>query len=401
MKGLPLASTLPSLQVTDNTATGRRKQWFAELTRLAEPVLKSLSRGRLRIEMPVETRTDSLADRTPYAHLEAFGRLLTGMAPWLELSVTSGEEAELHRRYQDLSRKCLAMAVDPESPDYMNFDRGSQPLVDTAFLAQALLRARGQLWEALDARTREQLVTALKTSRVIVPYRNNWILFSAMVEAALYRLAGEGDLVRISLALDQVDDWYLGDGVYGDGPEFHWDYYNSFVIQPFLIDILRATSQAFGSRYADRLEKVMAIARRYAEIQERMIAPDGSFPPTGRSLTYRFGAFHLLAQLAFLEELPPALAPAQVREALTAVMERTLGAPGTFDSNGWLRLGLAGHQPSLAESYICTGSLYLCATGFLPLGLPPEARFWSESSQPWTSRKAWSGMDIEADSALK
>jgi hypothetical protein len=35
-------------------------------------------------------------------------------------------------------------------------------------------------------------------------------------------------------------------------------------------------------------------AKRYAAVQERMIGPDGTFPPIGRSLAYRCGAFHLL-----------------------------------------------------------------------------------------------------------
>ena len=32
--------------------------------------------------------------------------------------------------------------------------------------------------------------------------------------------------------------WYIGDGLNGDGPEFHWDYYNSFVIQPMFVEAL-------------------------------------------------------------------------------------------------------------------------------------------------------------------
>jgi hypothetical protein len=33
---------------------------------------------------------------------------------------------------------------------------------------------------------------------------------------------------------------------------------------------------------------------------------------------------------------------AQVRVALTAVITRTIDAPGTFDAKGWLRIGLCG-----------------------------------------------------------
>jgi hypothetical protein len=131
-----------------------------------------------------------------------------------------------------------------------------------------------------------------------------------------------------------------------------------------------------------------------------MIAADGSFPPIGRSLAYRCGAFQLLAQLALQRQLPDDLAPAQVRGALQAVISRTLSAPGTFDAGGWLTIGLCGHQPSVGESYISTGSLYLCATALLPLGLPATDPFWAAPPVDWTQKRAWSGVDISTDKAL-
>ena len=206
--------------------------------------------------------------------------------------------------------------------------------------------------------------------------------------------------MRIDYALREHQQWYLGDGIYGDGPIFHWDYYNSFVIQPMLLDILAALP---GKRtdWDQWAELVRERAQRYAAIQERLIAPDGTFPAIGRSLCYRAGVFQLLAQVALQHALPESLPPAQVRGALTAVIHRTLDAEGTFDANGWLTLGLSGHQPSLAEPYISTGSLYLCTVGFLPLGLPPEDEFWSGAAQPWTAQRVWSGEDLPADHAYE
>ncbi|MNI74749.1 hypothetical protein D3C73_1308530 [compost metagenome] len=131
-----------------------------------------------------------------------------------------------------------------------------------------------------------------------------------------------------------------------------------------------------------------------------MIAPDGTYPFTGRSIVYRFGAFQLLAQAALQHFLEPALAPAQVRCALTAVISRTIEFPGTFDESGWLRPGVYGYQPELAESYINTGSLYLCSTVFLPLGLLPSDPFWSGENRKWTSQRIASGEDVMRDSAL-
>jgi hypothetical protein len=117
-------------------------------------------------------------------------------------------------------------------------------------------------------------------------------------------------------------------------------------------------------------------------------------------MTYRFGAFQTLAQMTLLRELPEHLKPAQVRCALTAVIRRMLAAPGTFDARGWLQIGFCGHQPSLGENYISTGSLYLCTAGLLPLGLPPADEFWSAPATRWTSQKLWSGESLPADHAM-
>lgn len=109
---------------------------------------------------------------------------------------------------------------------------------------------------------------------------------------------------RIERNVRQVLGWYKGDGIYGDGPWFHWDYYNSFVIQPMLLDI-------------------------------------------------------------------------------------------------WLVPGVCGSQPGLAERYVNTGSLYLCTTVFLALGLPETDDFWKGEEEPWTSKKIFGGEYVNADRAIE
>ena len=215
------------------------------------------------------------------------------------------------------------------------------------------------------------LAAGLASSRSITPGFNNWLLFSATVEAALAAMGEPWDAMRIDYAVREHQQWYVGDGVYGDGPQFHLDYYNSFVIQPMLMDVLR-TIGAHAHTWERFVPDVTARAKRYAAIQERLIAPDGSYPG-GR-------AFDRIP----LRSVPVARADgaarahaARARRALTAAIHRTLDAPGTFDSDGWLTVGLCGHQPHLGESYISTGSLYLCSTALLPLGLPASDPFWS------------------------
>ena len=292
----------------------------------------------------------------------------------------------------------LDRATDPQSPDFLNYSHGGQALVDTAFLAQGLLRAPKQLWGRLNEKQRPNVIAALEASRVIKPGENNWLLFSATVEAAVWEFTGNCRHEPIQYAIDRHMEWYKGDGVYGDGQDFHWDYYNSYVIQPMLLDVLsvcQSKRDPLGALYP----KVLARARRYAAIQERLISPEGTFPVLGRSSAYRFGAFQTLSQITLLRELPNGLEPGSVRAGLLAVVRRMIEAPDTFDSDGWLRVGAVGHQPSIRESYISNGSLYLCTEGLVCLGLPPDDLFWSEPGTPWTQRRIWSGVDIKPDHA--
>lgn len=373
-----------------------RIYWVDTLHRVSYPVLFALSERRLKERMPVESKID----RSGCTHLEALGRTLCGLAPWLELPVQDGEEGRLRARTAELARRAIDAGTDPESPDYGNFGADRQTLVDAAFLAHAVVRAPNELWRKLDARVKTNLVRALKETRAVTPGFNNWLLFSAMVELGLLTMGEEPDRLRIDYALRQHEQWYKGDGIYGDGPEFHWDYYNSFVIQPMLVDILQSAAGWYGEAGEQMLERALRRAGRYAAVQEALISPEGTFPAIGRSIAYRCGAFQHLAQMALQKRLPDALTPAQVRCALQAVIRRCLEAPGTFDGDGWLRIGLSGHQPSLGERYISTGSLYLCTTAFLPLGLPADDSFWSDPDTPWSSQKLWSGVDAPADHAL-
>ncbi len=379
-------------------AENDRAYWVRTMSRIAEPVLVNLAAGTLKRNMPVES-LGNIEDRRKYTHLEAIGRLLAGIAPWLEAPLDPGPERDLQQRYADLARRGLRQAADPQSPDFLNYHEGAQPLVDCGFLAQAILRAPGELWKKLDPATRKNLAAALLSSRVITPGQSNWLLFAATVEAALAVMGERFDAMRIDYAVRAHQQWYVGDGLYGDGPRFHWDYYNSFVIQPMLIDVLNAI-EPFSRGWQALVAPTLARARRYAAIQERLISPEGTYPLIGRSIAYRTGAFQLLAQIALLAQLPEPLTPPGVRAALTAVLRRVLEAPGNFDAAGWLTVGVCGHQPHLGENYISTGSLYLCAGVFLPLGLKPSDPFWSLPAEDWTSRKLFQGQDAPADHAI-
>lgn len=375
----------------------QRKYWLKTMLTIADPVLTNLAAGTLRKNMPV-VQYD--ADRSSYAHLEAFGRTMCGLTSWLEATGVSEEEHDLQKKYTALVLKCLEMSCDPSSPDYMNFHDGQQPLVDTAFLAHALIRARNVIVPSLTTDVKRNLIAGLKASRSITPGESNWILFSCMVEAALYLLGTDYDMLRIKYGLRQFMQWYKGDGIYGDGALLQVDYYNSFVIEPMLVDIA-AIFAPIDKEIAELQPLILKRAQRYAQMLERLISPEGTYPIVGRSITYRFGAFHLLSQAALEHFLDKSMDPAQVRCALTAVIKRMLDHTDVFDENGWLRHGVYGYQPGLGENYICTGSLYLCCAVFLPLGLSPQDAFWNNPNCKWTSQRIVSGENFPKDCSIR
>ena len=98
--------------------------------------------------------------------------------------VTTISEEERDRIYfADLARKGIAAAVNPDSPDFMNFSKGSQPLVDAAFLAQAIIRAPKELWQKLDDSTKSKLIDLLKALDRLSPIFA-MASFSGMIESS-------------------------------------------------------------------------------------------------------------------------------------------------------------------------------------------------------------------------
>src|SRR5207244_10328323 len=88
-----------------------RQYWLDVLTRLAHPVLTNLAEGRLRQRMPVEIAPAGNPERRDYTHLEAVGRLLTGIAPWLELGGDASPEGDRKSTRLNSSHQIISYAV--------------------------------------------------------------------------------------------------------------------------------------------------------------------------------------------------------------------------------------------------------------------------------------------------
>jgi GT2 family glycosyltransferase len=386
-------------KVMNNANTSDRTYWTQLAYRTAEPVLLAMSKGELKKNMPIELSPIWNGRSENVAYLEAFGRLIAGIAPWLALSDDDTEEGKQRKYLRELTLKCLANAVDPDNPDYMEWRKETQPLVDAAHLVNGFLRAPDTLWKPLDAVSKQRFVKELKGLRRIKPFHSNWLLFGAMIETFLLAIGEDYDSERIYPALRQIEKWYVGDGWYSDGHKFAFDYYNSFVIHPMYVEILEVLVK-HNKIDAENFDIALQRMRRYATILERLISPEGTFPTFGRSITYRMAVFQPLSLLAWKYGLPQTLEYGQVRSSLTAVMKRLFAFDDIFNSDSFLQLGLAGHQPEIADYYTNTGSLYITSLVFLPLGLSANHPFWTGKAEISTAEKAWSGKTFLKDDAF-
>lgn len=404
MKNIHLSLILLlSLFATSVYANDSRKIWVEEAYRMAEPVLRNMSKGKLKKNMLVEVSPTWDGRSKDVTYMECFGRLMAGIAPWLNLPDDNTDEGKKRKQLREWALSSYAHAVNPDSPDYLGWRAHGQALVDAAFIANSFLRAPEMLWEPLDRITKQRYIQEFQGLRRYTPVYSNWVLFVSMIETFLMSVDAQYDAYRVDIGMRKTEEWYVGDGWYSDGPHFAFDYYNSFVIQPMYVEILQEFHlRKKHPRVNDkRLQTAEGRMQRFGAILERFISPEGTFPAVGRSMTYRLGVFHALSLLALQKKLPTDIREAQVREALSCTMKRMFSAENNnYNKKGFLNLGFAGHQPELADVYTNNGSLYLSSLVFLPLGLPADDSFWTSDPEDWSQKKAWNGKSILKDKAI-
>ena len=407
-----------------------REVWVDIMYQMAEPVMKNMAEGKLQQVMDTANGNKNLELSPTWdnrdkkvAYMEAFGRLLAGLAPWLNLPDDDTAESAKRKQLREWTRKAIINAVDPNSPDRLGWENGGQTLVDGAYVVEGLFRGYDSLWVPLPQETKNLYIKELKGLRRYDPPYTNWLLFIAMEESFLMYVGADYDAYRIKMALAKIEEWYIGDGIYSDGPSFAFDYYNSYVIQPMYLECLEMisarqpnNSYLVFSKTNDklrgaknRLQEVRKRMQKWSVILERFISPEGTFPVVGRSIPYRMATLQPLALLAWRKQLPKELHEGQVRSAITAVANRMFyGQPTNpakntpalsknYNAGGFLTIGFVGPHPNVADWYTNNGSLYMTSLAFMALGLPETDSFWTSPAEKWTSKKAWEGDDFPKD----
>lgn len=398
--GAFLLAACEYVRFLENENNADRAYWADMAYRMAEPVLRNMAEGNLQKNMEVEVSPSWDGRDKRVTYMEAFGRLMAGIAPWLALPDDDTAEGAKRKQLRQWALKAYANAVNPESPDYLLWRSEGQPLVDAAYIAESFVRAYDALWKPLDDTTKQRYIDEFTQLRRIDPPYTNWLLFSSVIESFLAKAGAQADEYRINSAIRKTEEWYAGDGWYADGPNFAFDYYSSYVFHPMYLETLQNMKDA-GARtridYRKYYERALRRAQKYSIVLERFISPEGTFPVFGRSIPYRMAAMQPLALMAWYDKLPAGLTPGQVRGALTDVMHRMYDGKENFNDSGFLTIGFAGRQPNVSDWYTNNGSLYMTSLALLPLCLPASHPFWTDAALPRTSQKAWSGQPFPKD----
>jgi hypothetical protein len=323
--------------------------------------------------------------------IEGFARSFLIAAPLL-----AGRAADPHDHAGWYARG-LAAAMEPGGPDHWGRAIGvdeikqwngtPQPIVEAANLAFGLAVSRAQVWDRLDEKLREQTADWLAHHAAKHGSDNNWLLFTAVIEAFLRSAGYDVPGGHAQADVDRAESWYLGDGWYNDGPIStttghgnRVDHYNSWVIQTFLWQWYELTEQP-----AERRERFLARLGEFADSYALLFAADGSPLHQGRSLTYR---------QAVLGGLWAAGLSGVGGEAAGATRRLASGVLRHFTDLG---VGVEG-APTLGRAqaeflpmcqvYSGPGSPYFAGMGFLGLAAPAGHPLWTEPEQPQPVERA-------------
>ena len=331
---------------------------------LYEPLLPGVSTGGARVRIG----EDVAHYERVCSELEGFSRPIWAIAPLL-----AGGQTFPHL---ELIQRGLANGSDPAHPEYWGpvGDR-DQRAVEMAAIGYALAVAPKHFWEPLSDAARRNLGAWLSAVQRVEVHDSNWRFFVVLVQEGLRKVGLPVDERVRNAHLDRLDEFYLGDGWYGDGPEGFIDHYNGFALHCYGL-LLAALDDG---RDRARSERYLERAARFAKDFRYWVADDGASLAMGRSLTYRFGMASFWGALAVAN--CEALPWAEIRGLWARSVRWWLAQP-MLDPVGRLTVGFRWPNALMMEEYNAPASSYWAMKAFLPLSLPETHPFWRAEEAP-------------------
>ncbi|CCE95899.1 hypothetical protein SFHH103_01401 [Sinorhizobium fredii HH103] len=328
---------------------------------LFDPLLPYFSKGNARVRLDA---AGAHFDRAA-ADLEGFARPLWGLAPF----AAGGGDFRHWQRFAD----GIANGTDPNHPEFWGWvNNRDQRMVELAAIGFALALIPEKLWDPLNGRARDNLVTYLLRARKFDYADNNWKFFRILVDVGLDRLGVGYDRGLTNAYLAELDDFYIADGWYRDGNVRRVDHYIPFAMHFYGLVYSRLVDDDYSKRCRER-------ALAFVQDFRHWFAEDGATLPFGRSLTYRFACAGFWSALAFadLEALPWG----EVKGLCLRHLRWWADKPMTH-RDGVLSVGYGYPNLLMSENYNSAGSPYWAFKAFLPLAVGEDHPFWTSSESP-------------------
>ncbi len=309
--------------------------------------------------------------------LESVSRTMLMAAPWLyrskrtklELDCGSFDVAAL---YRDL----ILAGTDPNGKAYWgpgeNFD---QKLVEMAALGLNLYLSREKLWNRLSHEEKTQIAAWLQSAIGKKTYDVNWTLFNMFINLFLRELGQDYSAEELDRYLDRMDFWYSGNGWYRDGVHDCYDYYNSWVIQPYFL----FWAWIDGQRRPELKPRILNRSVRFLESYKYLFAANGAYPCFGRSMIYRFSAVSVFPVAQLLGISP--VHPGQARRICSGNLKYFISS-GALSKDNFLQMGYLGEYLPIVEPYSGPGSAYWAAKAFWCYLLEDDDPFWTAKELP-------------------
>lgn len=357
-----------------------REFWVNTMNQIVEPWLTSMAKDKLKEKLPLKY-SQEVKGQELLTYLQGLARIASGMAPWFNAENITVEEQEKQTYYLGLLHKALMHAADYDYKDYVfNFNEKEAvdgQLIEEAFLALAFIRCKDRLWNKLDKMTKGWLIYYFKQRGKIIATRFNGIFFNAIIEAFLYSVDEEYNLVVIDAAIRESDTWYTGNGIYKSNEKFWLEEEDGNILYPMLQAILDVIEPIYP-RTTYYKDKIMQRAKLYVANKMSELIEKDKINEEPLSAEYRTGLFHCIADMSYRGILPEGIEMQRVRDVLTSQISQMLCNPWTVDGKGWLNNGCYGEPLPSHRNAVPTGSLYTCINVFLPLGLNSHSEFWME-----------------------
>lgn len=361
-----IAELPPPDRITSVLTGWTRRHWIG----LADHLLAALR----PYDSPLGARFD-LPGRSSWSGrdcdgLEGFARSFLTAA--CRIAATGGEGCgDLIDRYS-----CgLAAGADPDSPEaWPRITNGSQQMVEASMVAISLHESRPWLWDRLDDRTQQHIAGWLGGFTGRRTWNNNWVLFQVTGQEFLASVGADHSRDDIDTGLDQIEDWYRGDGWYTDGGTQNFDYYNAFVMHPYPLFWARMAERS-GIDTTERVARYRERLTQFLGQYQHFVGADGAPVLFGRSMTYRMAILAPFWMGALADATP--LTPGQTRTVCSRVMRHWVER-GVPDENGLLSLGWQHRFLRMIQPYSGPGSPYWASKAFLGLLLPEEHPVWNE-----------------------